>query len=65
MVWIVGAICMIFFGAVLVVTGLSVTMLGYAIVGGIMVLTGIFLLMSMRRSWREKKYAAFTLGAGR
>jgi hypothetical protein len=30
-----------------------VTMFGYAIVGGIMVLTGIFLLVSMRRSWRE------------
>jgi len=53
MVWIVGAICMIVFGAMLVVIGLSVTMLGYAIVGGIMVLSGIFLLLSMRRSWRE------------
>ena len=35
MVWIVGAICMIFFGAGLVVIGLSMSMLGYAIVGGI------------------------------
>ena len=52
MVWIIGAICMIVFGALLVVIGLSMTMLGYAIVGGIMVLTGIFLLVSMRRSWR-------------
>ena len=50
MVWIVGAICMIFFGAALVAIGLSMTMLGYAIVGGILVLAGIFLLVSMRRS---------------
>ena len=50
MVWIVGAICMIFFGAGLVAIGLSVSMFGYAIVGGILVLTGIFLLVSFRRS---------------
>jgi threonine/homoserine/homoserine lactone efflux protein len=54
MVWIVGAICMIFFGAILVVIGLSVTALGYAIVGGILALAGIFLLVSMRRTWRER-----------
>lgn len=53
MVWIVGAICMIFFGAVLVVIGLSMTMLGYAIVGGILLLAGIFLLVSMRRTKRS------------
>ena len=52
MVWIVGAICMIFFGAALVAIGLSMTMLGYAIVGGILVLAGIFLLVSMRRTRR-------------
>ena len=50
MVWIVGAICMIFFGAGLVVIGLSMSMLGYGIVGGILVLVGIFLLVSVRRS---------------
>ncbi len=50
MVWIIGAICMIFIGAGLVAIGLSVPMLGYAIVGGILVLAGIFLLVSVRRS---------------
>jgi hypothetical protein len=50
MVWIIGAICMIFFGAGLVVIGLSMSMLGYGIVGGILVLVGIFLLVSVRRS---------------
>jgi hypothetical protein len=50
MVWIIGAVCMIVFGAALVAIGLSVTMLGYAIVGGILVLAGIFLLVSIRRS---------------
>jgi hypothetical protein len=49
MVWIVGAVCMILFGATLGVIGLSFDMLGYAIVGGIMVLAGIFLLVSFRR----------------
>ena len=50
MVWIIGAVCMIVFGAALVAIGLSVAMLGYAIVGGILVLAGIFLLGSIRRS---------------
>jgi hypothetical protein len=49
MVWTVGAVCMIIFGATLGVIGLSLDMLGYAIVGGIMVLAGIFLLVSFRR----------------
>jgi hypothetical protein len=49
MVWIVGAVCLIFFGTTLGVIGLSFDMLGYAIVGGIMVLAGIFLLVSFRR----------------
>jgi hypothetical protein len=40
---------LIFFGATLGVIGLSFAMLGYAIVGGIMVLAGIFLLVSFRR----------------
>ena len=52
MVWIVGAICMIFFGGMLVIIGLSVSMLGYAILGGILVIAGIFLLVSMRRTRR-------------
>jgi hypothetical protein len=50
MVWIIGAVCMIFFGAALVAIGLSVTMWGYAIAGVILGLAGIFLLWSMRRS---------------
>ena len=50
MVWIVGAVSMIFFGIALVVIGLFVDMLGYSIVGGIVALAGIFLLVSMRRS---------------
>jgi hypothetical protein len=49
-VWILGAVSMIFFGLALVVIGLVVDILGYAIVGGILVLAGIFLLASMRRS---------------
>ena len=50
MVWIIGAVCMIFFGAALVAIGLSVGMWGYAIAGVILGLAGIFLLWSMRRS---------------
>jgi hypothetical protein len=50
MVWIVGALCLILFGAGIGVIGLSLDMLGYAIVGGIMVLAGIFLLVSFRSS---------------
>jgi len=36
MVWIVGAVCMILFGGGIGVIGLSLGMLGYAILGGIM-----------------------------
>ena len=54
MVWIIGAICMIFFGAALVAIGWSVAMLAYAIVGGILVLAGIFVLVSIRQSWRSR-----------
>ena len=50
MAWIIGAICMIICGAGLVAIGLSLPMLGYAIVGGISVLAGIFMLVSIRRS---------------
>jgi uncharacterized membrane protein len=55
MVWIIGAICMIFFGAALVAIGWSVAMLAYAIVGGILVLAGIFVLVSIRQSWRSRR----------
>jgi hypothetical protein len=50
MVWIIAAVCMIVFGAALVAIGLSLAMLGYAIVGGILALAGLFLLVSIRRS---------------
>jgi hypothetical protein len=50
MVWLLGAIIMIFFGAALVAIGVSVSMFGYAILGGIFFVAGIFLLVSMRRS---------------
>ena len=52
MVWIVGALCLILFGAGIGVIGLTLNMLGYAIVGGIMVLGGMFLLVSFRRHGR-------------
>jgi hypothetical protein len=52
MVWIVGAFCLILFGAGIGFIGLSLDMLGYAIVGGIMMLAGIILLVSMRRHGR-------------
>ena len=52
MVWIVGALCLILFGAGIGVIGLSLDMLGYAIVGGIMVLAGIWMLVSLRRHSR-------------
>jgi hypothetical protein len=52
MVWIIGALCLILFGAGIGVIGLSLNMLGYAIVGGIMVLAGIFLLLSIGRNGR-------------
>ena len=53
MVWIVGAICMIFFGVAISAVGLSVGMLGYVILGGILAAAGIFLLVSMRRTRRD------------
>ena len=54
MVWIIGAICMIFFGTALLVIGFSVDTLSYAIAGGVMVVIGIFLLRSMRRSLENR-----------
>ena len=51
MVWVIGAICMIFlFGAAAVFIGLYLPVLAYAIVGGILVVVGILLLVSFRRS---------------
>jgi len=55
MLWIVGALCLMVFGAGLGVIGLSLGMLGYAIVGGIMVLAGIWMLLSIRRQSRYWK----------
>lgn len=56
MVWIVGAVCMILFGGGIGVIGLSLGMLGYAILGGVMALYGIFLLISLRRNnWGAKR----------
>jgi hypothetical protein len=52
MLWIVGALCLILFGAGIGVIGLSLDMLGYAVVGGIMVLAGIIMLVSFRRHGR-------------
>ena len=43
----------IFFGGGIGVIGLTLGMLGYAIVGGIMALDGIFLLVSF---WRHGRY---------
>jgi hypothetical protein len=50
MVWIIGAMCMILFGAEFVAIGLLLSTLGSAIVGGILVLAGMFWLVSMQRS---------------
>ena len=52
MVWIVGALCLILFGAGIGVIGMVLDTLGYAIVGGIMVLAGLFSLVSIRRHGR-------------
>jgi hypothetical protein len=52
MVWIVLAICLILFGLGIGLIGLSVNMLGYSIVGGIMLLAGIWMLISIRRQSR-------------
>jgi hypothetical protein len=54
MIWIIGAVCMIFFGAALVAIGLSVGMWGYAIAGVVLALAGIFLLWSMRRPREDR-----------
>jgi len=58
MLWMVGALCLILFGAGIGIIGLVLDMLGYAIVGGIMVLAGIWMLVSLRRHsryWRADR----------
>ena len=50
MVWIICAILMIVFGAGFVAIGLLLPLLGWAIVGAIMFLAGIFWLVAIRRS---------------
>jgi hypothetical protein len=45
---------MLLIGAALGAIGLLLNILGYAIVGAIMVLTGIFLLVSFRSSARSR-----------
>jgi hypothetical protein len=55
MVWLVLALCLIVFGAGIGVIGLSLDMSGYAIVGGVMVLAGIWMLVSLRRHSRYWK----------
>jgi uncharacterized integral membrane protein len=55
MLWMVGAVSLIFFGAGIGAIGLSVGMIGYALVGGIMALAGISLLVSFRRQVRDWK----------
>ena len=55
MVWLVLALCLILFGAGIGVIGLSLDMSGYAIVGGVMVLAGIWMLVSLRRHSRYWK----------
>jgi hypothetical protein len=57
MVWIVGALGLILAGAGLGVIGWSLDMLGYAVVGGIMVLAGLWMLVSIRRHSRYWKTA--------
>jgi len=54
MVWIIGAICMIFFGAALVAIGWSMGTLAYAMVGTALILSGIVVLETIRRSWRSR-----------
>jgi hypothetical protein len=52
MLWIVGAFCLIIVGAGFGFIGLALDLLGYAIAGGIMVVAGIVLLVSIRRHGR-------------
>ena len=54
MLWVVVSLCLILFGAVIGVIGLSLNMLGYAIVGGIMAPAGIIQLVSIRRNSRYR-----------
>lgn len=47
---IIGTACMILVGAAGVAIGLYQSMWAYAILGGILVVAGIFVLISLRRS---------------
>ena len=49
MVWLIGAICMILFGALGVTIGLYLSVFDYAIVGGILLVVGILLMVAFRR----------------
>ena len=50
MVWLMGGILMILFGAAGVAIGLYLPVLEYAIVGGILLVVGILGLVAFRRS---------------
>jgi hypothetical protein len=50
MVWVIGACCMILFGAAGIFLGLYLPFFSYAIVGGILLVTGVILLVAVRRS---------------
>ncbi len=50
MVWLMGGILMILFGAAGVVVGLYLSVLYYAIVGGILIVVGLLGLAAFRRS---------------
>ena len=50
MVWLIGAIFMILFGAVGVVMGWYLSRSDYEIVGGILLVVGILLVAAFRRS---------------
>ena len=56
MVWSVGAISMIILGAASVAIGVSLPMLEYAIVGGILVVAGIVFLIALRRAPLAARY---------
>ena len=50
MVWMIGAICMIVFGAAGVAIGVFLPSLSSGIVGGILFVAGILLLVAYKRS---------------
>ena len=48
--WLTGAICMILFGAASLFIGVYLPMWEYAILGGILLVVGIIMLVSFRRT---------------